>query len=103
MKKDFNLNTILKVSNSIKKVTDWFNKINPYQSVLIIFFGFFMLAMGIIFLSYPPTQSLSAGLGTFALGLALTAFGQNQWNSNVSRTTIQEMKERLIRIEKKTQ
>jgi hypothetical protein len=99
MERNFHYSSIKKLSELMEKVTHFFNKINPITAFLIILFGIGMIFCGVFFLHFPPTQSLSAGIGTFALGLALVSFGMNQYKGSKSDSTIQEINTRLIRIE----
>ncbi|WP_321504525.1 hypothetical protein [uncultured Methanoregula sp.] len=73
----------------------------PYSSIVIIVVGIIILLSGAFFVYVPPTQPLSAGLGVFALGLALISFGLTQRNSYNNRLTTYENNKRLIRIEEK--
>jgi predicted RND superfamily exporter protein len=101
MVKDHHSDSTRKLLDSIQKITDFFNLINPLMTLIILLFGVLMLFGGIFFMYSPPTQPLTAGIGIFALGLALISFGINQWKSYESKITIQEINERLIRMEKK--
>jgi hypothetical protein len=80
---------------------DCWDRTIPCSSKIIILFGFIILVSGIVLIYIPPLQSLSAGIGVFALGLAVISFGFTQRSNFNSRITTLALKEQLKRIEEK--
>jgi uncharacterized membrane protein len=71
----------------------------PKSSGVIVIVGIIILVSGAFFVYYPPAVSISAGLGVFALGLALISYGLTQYNNYRARLTTIENSKRLARIE----
>jgi uncharacterized membrane protein len=71
----------------------------PLSSGVIVVVGIIILMSGAFFVYNPPAVPIAAGLGVFALGLALISYGLTQYNSYRARLTTIENSKRLTRIE----
>jgi len=71
----------------------------PASSGVIVVVGLIILVSGAFFVYNPPAVPISAGLGVFALGLALISYGLTQYNSYRARLTTIDNARRLERIE----
>jgi hypothetical protein len=75
----------------------------PLSSGVIVIVGIIILVSGAFFVYNPPAVPIAAGLGVFALGLALISYGLTQYNNYRARLTTIENSKRLARIEEMIQ
>jgi hypothetical protein len=71
----------------------------PLSSGVIVAVGIIILVSGAFFVYCPPIVPISAGLGIFALGLALISYGLTQYNNYRARLITIDNARRIAHIE----